>query len=241
MVVEGLNAEEAEGYSYDENLDVDNSVMDEPQPKRIKMEKDPEAPIEVVDLTTQTAPDTVTAYEWKYVRNNSDEQDQGVAKLCSTFTYLNYENCVSGGERSGMIPDNTVLKVYTVKIPKPSTVETINSVYSFLMCQEFELLTRNECDACTENGPHPEHFSEVNGCMRDKDVLVNRHGNLCHLKMSTPRLLQATNAMRKAYGLNHATWGEVITFLRKADGKETLAAERENGLPFEFFKKLQRM
>ena len=134
-------------------------------------------------------------YRWKFIDGVSGE----VLKVADDF-FLDDDQCaLDGDDNAPDVVDKCdnvpTLKVMKSRMAQFTTEALVSSVYRYLMNMEYKLRVKQQCYGCqNDKCSQVDHMS--GGCLDDRETLVGLHARACHLRISTPRLQLATQAMQ---------------------------------------------
>ena len=159
----------------------------------------------------------VTSYRWRYV------DETGHVVRTSSEVFLDKDECLRHGEEHvpELLQENVKLDIECKDTCFPNPFVIVNSVYAYLMQMEFRLRIRQQCYGCQFDRPGQEdHMS--GGCLDEDEVLIESHAKPCHVRISIPRLQEATEAMLKYFPGLQVSYGMYTHVLRNAQPQKTL-------------------
>ena len=163
----------------------------------------------------------LTVYQWKFVHGTTGE----VLKV-SDDIFLDSAQCMLDGDDHA--PDVTgncdtmpTLKLKKINFPQPTAEGLVSGVYRYLMNLEFKTRVKQHCYGCqNDKGSQVDHMSD--GCLDDRESLVNLHARACHLRISTPRLHLATEAMQIYFPEVKVPYRVYLTLLKNVKPERVL-------------------
>ena len=174
----------AEGRSVEEETaeeEKGNEVADNEQSPAKKRKVDSHEP-------------SLYAYKWKFVNGTGE-----VLKV-SDDVFLDRDQCICDGDDhapdvAGNCDSDITLKLKKIKVVQPTAELLVTSVYRYLMNMEYKFRVKQQCYGCqNDRCSQVDHMS--GGCLDEQKTLVEMHARACHLRVSTPRLQLATEAMQ---------------------------------------------